>query len=245
MMQQFDYIYDSVMKEDRLRKFMNPDNIPMLLKRPLFAGAAVMYFLRLNDHMASEVSKGLAVSLPNWFEPSHAIGIIIRGSDKCKGHNLHGKAKHAPGEMDCSDDQLNEFFLRAEFLRKFHDENLDTLVVTSEDEKIIEFSKKYVQEYSHWKLVLNNVDVLQGTGSATAVGKMKDDVSNYDVVVSAMTSFHMQLRTRDLIFISKSSWGMAIALAHVHGAFTFAEERFHVNLYSHTGRLHKVLDGTF
>jgi hypothetical protein len=100
---------------------------------------------------------------------------------------------------------------------------IENVIVTSEDKSACdEFLRMLREDMPNLRVVLNVGDVQQGTGSGSMLESYVIGANNADVVASALTSMHMQLRARYLVVTSKSTWTATIAvLARVYG---FASE---------------------
>ena len=205
-----------------------------LLTGDLFR-AGLEYLLRMNDAMRADVERGLRLSLYDdgdagahggggyKFDPSRAVGLPIRASDKCHGHQLTkgllNSAKgarvgfegiHAHGEMDCF--AFDDFIARARAVRAHVDPAVDTIILTSEDPGVIAASKTAALRAEGWRFVYNTIDVLQGTGSATSVATaaMGHAHTVRDVFVSMLVSLHLQMRARYLFLTYESNWNTII-----------------------------------
>lgn len=184
--------------------------------------AIVTYFFRFNTLTWQTISKNLKDSLPADFKSAKSIGMPIRASDKCMGHELQDGS--AAGEMRCYD--FNYYMKLAgelrETVRREEGYELDTIILTSEDPKIIEQSKRFARtsDGHSWRFVYNAHDVLQGTGSSTTVTssqvlKMQNrTISRWDVATSMFTSLMLQLQGRFLITHAKSSFLLLMGFLH-------------------------------
>lgn len=72
----------------------------------------LLYAMRLRPSAKAKVESILADSLPCDFEPTRAISLPIRGSDKCRGPMHLGKNS---GESDCLD--FDTYMKAAELIR--------------------------------------------------------------------------------------------------------------------------------
>ena len=167
------------------------------------------------------IEQNIAASLPDDFVPEESIGFPIRASDKCKGHEMKHSAK---GEYKCV--EFEEYMQVAYGIRKM-DPSVNTIVLTSEDEDIIKSSKNFeIYKGLAWRFVYNTVDVHQGTGSATALKKEKAHGKGImQVMQSALTSMHLQLRTKYIATVYTSSWLLLIQSLHRCDQCTAASER--------------------
>ncbi|KAL3822393.1 hypothetical protein ACHAXA_010871 [Cyclostephanos tholiformis] len=179
--------------------------------------ASFAYYFRPRRWLIDSIDERLRISIPSDLNPDRTIGVPIRRSDKCHGHNITGSAK---GELNCP--PLRSYL---DAVRHFvdHDPSIENVIVTSEDRYACdEFLSVLRHEMPELRVVLNVGDVQQGTGSGTRLESYVEGASNADVVTSALSSMHMQLRARYLVVTSKSTWTATIAvLARVYG---FASE---------------------
>ena len=181
--------------------------------------ATLAYYLRPKPYIQEKIDKRLRQSLPADIDPDRTIGVPIRRSDKCKGHNITGSAG---GELDCP--PLDVYLNGVKQFLGF-DPLVENVIVTSEDKAACdEFVELLTKELPQLRIILNVGDVQQGTGSGTKLEAYVDQASNVDVVVSALTSMHMHLRARYFVITSLSTWTSTIAvMARVYG---FASEVF-------------------
>ena len=82
---------------------------------------------------------------------------------------------------------------------------------------------------SDWKLVVNNGDVMQGTGSSTALAlkfkKKGVSMAVQDILASAISTIHLQLRSRYYLGTYKSSYGILMMMLHGETDTTFCSNR--------------------
>ena len=179
--------------------------------------ASFAYYLRPRQWLINTIDERLRISMPPDLNPDRTVGVPIRRSDKCHGHNITGSAK---GELDCP--PLSSYL---EGVKQFVnlDPLIENVIVTSEDKSACdEFLRMLREDMPNLRVVLNVGDVQQGTGSGSMLESYVIGANNADVVASALTSMHMQLRARYLVVTSKSTWTATIAvLARVYG---FASE---------------------
>jgi len=175
--------------------------------------AFLAYYLRPQPWLQKEIDLRLRRSIPSDLDPSKTVGVPIRRSDKCFGHKIVGSAG---GELDCP--ALEDYLDAVKNFTRF-DPLIRNIIVTSEDKSAcLEFVELVKKELPSLRVVLNVGDVQQGTGSASKLEAYEDSVNNADVVASALTSFHMQMRSRYFVVTTKSSWTSSIAIfARVYG----------------------------
>jgi len=195
-----------------------------------FFQAALVYFWRLQPWLAEAISDNVRASLPSGFEPSRTVGMPVRASDKCKGHSIGGSAG---GEMSCT--SVEDLMKLPERIRRDIDPNVDTIIFTSEDPSYVEKVRQFneaLPEGQRWKMVFNVRDVMQGTGSASQVSKTRntEQATKKKVIESALTSLHLQLRSRYLLMKYQTSWNICISLIFRQDTTTFAQDR-HVISY--------------
>jgi hypothetical protein len=178
--------------------------------------AAFAYYFRLRPWLIQEIDTRIRQSIPRDLNPDRTVGIPIRRSDKCHGHNITGSAK---GELECP-----PLALYLEGLRSFvkFDPNIENVIVTSEDKLACdEFLELLAIEMPNLHVILNVGDVQQGTGSGSQLESYVEGAANANVVASALTSMHLHLRARYFVITSKSTWTSTIAvMARVYGFAT-------------------------
>ncbi|KAL7550180.1 hypothetical protein ACHAWF_013425 [Thalassiosira exigua] len=175
--------------------------------------AFLAYNLQPRPWLRAEIDARLRRSIPPDLDPDRTVGVPIRRSDKCLGHNITGSAG---GELDCPP---MEDYLDA--LKKFimFDPLIRNVIVTSEEAAAsAEFVALLKKELPRIRVVTNVGDVQQGTGSASQLEVHTEGAKNEDVIASALTSFHMQLRARYFVLTTKSGWTCSISIfARVYG----------------------------
>ncbi|KAL7539857.1 hypothetical protein ACHAXR_009672 [Thalassiosira sp. AJA248-18] len=197
--------------------------------------ANMAYYFRPKPWLRKEIGERIHKSIPADLNPERTVGVPLRRSDKCFGHNITGSAL---GELDCPP---LSFYLDG--VKKFiqFDPLIENVIVTSEDKAACdEFVELMKKELPSLRVVLNVGDVQQGTGSGSKLESYVEGSANANVVSSALTSLHLHLRARYFIITSKSTWTSTIAvMARVYG---FATEVFvldigrNVNIFSHYAR---------
>jgi hypothetical protein len=196
-----------------------------------FLEAATLFFFRPQPWLAQRVHDALKVSIPDDFDPNTAISMPIRGSDKCNGHQISESAR---GEVDCSEHQPESYFAQAERVQLF-DPAVDTLLITSEDPAIVARCKELAVGTS-WKLVWNQKDVMQGTGSASALLKAqpgRSDLTVEDTVASAFSTMVLHTRSRYLLGSFHSSFGLLIMSLHRVDNLCHAHNRMLIYMGGH------------
>lgn len=184
--------------------------------------AALQYMWRPNDVLEGKINAVLnKLALSRSVVPRRTIGMPVRASDKCIGHNI---MHSAAGEMKCI--PLDAYMRAAEAVRS-RDPAVDTIIFTSESREMVEASRRYSDR---WKFVYNTIDVLQGTGS-TNTATLKKSKLRSKGIESAIISLHMQLRAKYFIlpYDGKegrvySSWLLSIGNFAKSPTLTFVEE---------------------
>mmetsp|Transcript_29423 Transcript_29423/g.48276 ORF Transcript_29423/g.48276 Transcript_29423/m.48276 type:complete len:292 (-) Transcript_29423:61-936(-) len=181
--------------------------------------ASLAYYFRPKPWLQAEINERIHRSIPSDLNPERTVGVPIRRSDKCLGHNISGSAG---GELDCP-----PLSLYLEGVKKFisFDPLIENIIVTSEDKSACdEFLELMKKELPSLRVVLNVGDVQQGTGSGSKLESYVEGAANANVVASALTSMHLHLRARYFIVTSKSTWTSTISvMARVYG---FASDIF-------------------
>jgi len=189
--------------------------------------ASFAYYFRPKPWLRKEIDQRIRRSMPADMNPDRTLGVPIRRSDKCHGHNITGSAA---GELDCP-----ALHIYLDGVKKFleFDPLIENVIVTSEDksacDKFLEMMKK---DFPSLRVVLNVGDVQQGTGSGSKLESYVEGAANANVVASALTSLHLHLRARYFIITSKSTWTSTISvMARVYG---FASEVFVLDIGRNT-----------
>ncbi|KAL7540814.1 hypothetical protein ACHAXR_012682, partial [Thalassiosira sp. AJA248-18] len=197
--------------------------------------AALAYYLRPNQWLRVEIGRRIRASIPSDLNPARTIGVPIRRSDKCKGHNITGSAG---GELDCP--PLSKYLEGVKQFLAF-DPLVENVIVTSEDKAACqEFLLMLQKELPHLRVVQNVGDVQQGTGSGSKLEAYVKGSGNENVVASALTSMHLHLRARYFVITSKSTWTTTIAI--MARSYGFASQIFvidigrNINAYSNYAR---------
>jgi hypothetical protein len=135
------------------------------------------YYFNPRQWLREEIHRRLQNSIPSDLDPERTIGVPIRRSDKCQGHNIEGSAK---GEMQCH--PLETYRKGVETFLKF-DPAIENLIITSEDAAACaEFVEMMKKEHPSLRIVLNVGDVQQGTGSGSKLESYTEGATNADVV---------------------------------------------------------------
>lgn len=184
-----------------------------------YLAASLAYYLRPKPWLRAEIEERIRRSIPVDLNPDRTIGVPIRRSDKCQGHNVTGSAG---GELDCP--SLRTYLDGVKRFIAF-DPLIENVIVTSEDKSACdEFLVLMKKELPSLRVILNLGDVQQGTGSGNKLESYVRGSDNSDVVASALTSMHLHLRARYFVITSKSTWTSTISvIARVYG---FASEVF-------------------
>jgi hypothetical protein len=191
--------------------------------------ALIAYYFRPKLWLRNEIDKRIRQSIPLDLNPERTVGVPIRRSDKCHGHNITGSAA---GELECPP---LEGYLHG--LQKFmqFDPLIENVIVTSEDKSACdEFLQLLKDNHPNLRVIVNVGDVQQGTGSGSKLESYVEGAANSDVIASALSSMHLHLRARYFVITSKSTWTSTITvMARVYG---FATEVFAIDI----GRNHNA-----
>ena len=194
--------------------------------------ALIAYYFRPKLWLRHEIDKRIRQSIPLDINPDRTVGIPIRRSDKCHGHNITGSAL---GELECPPlqaylDGLQKFML--------FDPLIENVIVTSEDKSACdEFIDLLRAHYPTLRVIVNVGDVQQGTGSGSKLESYVEGAANADVIASALSSMHLHLRARYFVITSKSTWTSTITV--MARAYGFASEIFAIDI----GRNHNAFSG--
>ena len=185
--------------------------------------ASLAYYFRPQPWLRKQIDERIRKSIPSNLDPDRTVGVPIRRSDKCYGHNIAGSAA---GELDCP--PLEEYLKGVRNFLQF-DPHIDNVIVTSEDKSACdEFVELLKTELPSICVVLNVGDVQQGTGSGSKLESYVEGAGNADVVASALTSLHLHMRARYFVITTKSTWTSTIAvMARVYG---FASDVYTIDI---------------
>jgi len=201
-------------------------NSELTLTAALFA-----YYLNPRPWLRDEIDERLRASIPADLNPDKTIGVPIRRSDKCTGHDIEGSAA---GEMECS--SLDEYLGGVQSFVAF-DPSIENVIVTSEDKAACgEFVEMLKKELPALRVVVNVGDVQQGTGSGAKLESYTEGSTNAAVVASALTSMHMHMRARYFVITSVSTWTSTVTfMARAYGFAT--SDVFVIDLMKKNNRL--------
>lgn len=119
--------------------------------------AAFAYYFNPKPWLRNEIDERLQKSIPRDLDPDKTIGVPIRRSDKCKGHQVVGSAR---GEMKCH--PLKTYLDGVKSFLDF-DPSIENVIITSEDKSACdEFIELLKKELPGLRVVLNVGDVQQG-----------------------------------------------------------------------------------
>lgn len=139
-----------------------------------------VYFLRLNPHYKKVLKDRMDALIPGDFSPSNAVGVAIRGSDKCKKEST---CLPFPRYMELMTDVVHPT------LKGPSDTIRPRLIMTTEDPSIFNESLPFQQNTSFpYQFLVNDQDNMQGSGFPR---DFKDQ--GEDTVVSTMTALQLHL----------------------------------------------------
>ena len=156
----------------------------------IFDHALTFYILRPNPTSKHKIQDVMRRVFPSNFDPTSAIGVPIRSSDKCIR------------ESEClSFDQYmriaRNLSLKKKTTKSRHmaEENIRNIVLTSESKEMLQARHRYnADENFPLTLIANDEDVAQGTGNPKEYNKMNSrNITADDIMLSTMTSLNMQL----------------------------------------------------
>jgi len=156
-----------------------------LMKMELFQSrviaAAQLFITRPNRKTRSQIQDAIERSFPPEYEPTKALGIPLRGSDKCWKEQ---KCVHFGSVME-------------QALTVFPMDDLRYLVITSEDAKYLDEAVIWKvmngKQSSHLNIIMNKNDVMQATGQLQYLPGNKS-MPMADILTSTMTAWAFQLR---------------------------------------------------
>ena len=139
--------------------------------------ALFAYYFNPRPWLRDEIDKRLQASIPADLDPNQTVGVILRRSDKCRGHNIKGSAA---GEMNCK--PISAYLEGVQTFVEF-DPSIKNVIVTSEDKSACdEFMEMLKKELPKLRIIQNVGDVQQGTGSGSKLESYTEGSSNSAVV---------------------------------------------------------------
>lgn len=186
------------------------------------SAASLAYYFRPKPWLIKEIDERIRKSIPADLNPDRTVGVPIRRSDKCHGHKIEGSAL---GELDCKCfcsmcsrvmlvvslilSQGPPLSTYLDGIKHFIglDPLIENVIVTSEDKAACdEFLVLVRRELPKLRVIINEGDVQQGTGSGSKLESYVQGAANANVIASALTSMHLHLRARYFVVTSKSTW---------------------------------------
>ena len=159
--------------ENALRKgFNDNDNFLATVE-----AAAQLFITRPNHAMRDEISKAIKQSFPHKYNSSVAVGMPIRGSDKCYT------------EQECVhfDELMNQMY------KEFPMDDVQYIIVTSEDMKVLDSAIIWMMKKKHApELIINKDDIGQATGQF--IPGTNPSMNLTKVMTSTMSAWAYQLR---------------------------------------------------
>ena len=147
-----------------------------------------LFISRPNRKMRLDINEGLAHSFPEDYDPTRAIGMPIRASDKCLQEEKCITFDEYMGQLH------SKFDLK-------HGQTYRHVILTSEDSAIIEASRDYATTKNgiiSFSFITNDRDVMQGHGlgllNKKQIAEMEKVTSKEAVMTSTMTAWAFQLR---------------------------------------------------
>jgi len=163
-----------------------------------------LYFTRPNLKSRSEIDSLVQKALPADFDAKSAIGLPIRGSDKCRR------------ESEClTFDQymevVKEFGARRSAITKDESGSVhNKIILTTESKNILESRHGYTAKNGDfpYEFIVNEEDVGQGSGNPNAF--TRGSYTADDVMISSMVSLKLQLHANSLLLNTCSNFHVLI-----------------------------------
>jgi len=167
--------------------------------------------------MKAKVEQALRDSLGDTcdFDPSRTISMPIRASDKCVGEMHREGQGQMDGESECFS-SLERYMEMAEQIRKV-DPQVNTIILTSEDERYLEYRHQYTQD-GRWRFIVNRADVGAGTGSIDVLEKTYSSMDEH--FVSFFSTIQLQLKGKYFILNCSSNFHQLIRKLAKYGGCT-------------------------
>jgi hypothetical protein len=150
-----------------------------------FRSATLMYMLRLNREQQRQVQQGVKDTLPESFDPSVALGLPIRASDKCRRESTCLSFERY---MELANDTFQKYGYNRENNGTSTGRSRHSVVVTTEDSAVANETRNYPSK--HFPLIINKADAQQDTGKPSNY-KYKTQAAS--IMRSSMIALTMQM----------------------------------------------------
>ena len=165
--------------------------------------------IRLQDNIQTIIHSTVRETLIKykWKSKQNTLSLPIRASDKCAQPDGNQTYWSKP-EMICF--EPIQFLQIAQAMQHFSNNAFDTVIITSEDEKIISFVKN--QTDLPFNFIFNDGDILQNSGNLQDMDKTKrnDEVEMFKLVLSMLSTIKLQMHSKYYIIQRQSNWAHAI-----------------------------------
>ena len=153
--------------------------------------AVILYLLRPNVPSKLLIEKRLESILPKSLDSRFAIGMPLRGSDKCgKESNCLGFDEYMEVAKDAWEALRTESKASSTTLPE-----KGSLILTTEDRKLFQQRLSYSMVNFPYQFVVNEQDVLQSSGSYWEISKSTREAPD-QVVLSSLIAMKMQLHAK-------------------------------------------------
>ena len=173
-----------------------------------FKALIISFLLRVHDNIQNIINKIVSNSLNKykWKSIYKTLSFPIRGSDKCYRPGKYG-------EMRCNTMQKNIETIY-KFKKRFNKfDNIDTIIITSEDEKIIEQYRNLSLYLNEFNFIFNDFDIMQSTGNPFKGFKNDKKKFNFttdevwlNILISMLSSLKLQMNSNYYVTRTRSNW---------------------------------------
>eukprot|EP01084_Bolivina_argentea_P234242 394342_1 len=180
-----------------------------------FTAIMMAFFLRLRSDLSYKVNNIVMKSLqvgtyPLKFIPENSISIPVRWGDKCLNWHLNHSymsqnniTATGGAEMICFTPRQYFDLLRE---LKYLIPNIDTLVITSESNGIVQEFNKYYKRYGFKHLITNIGDIMQGVSTTENL-----DIDPHKWFISMISTMRLLFSSKYFIETQGSAWIFGIS----------------------------------
>ena len=169
--------------------------------------------LRMQENIRSMVHQIARDSLTKyrWTSKRNTIGIPIRGSDKCRRRqsSTTNRTFLNDPEMECVEPQT--FLDVAERVNQWTNHTVNAMIVTSEDEDIMDIIRKSAAS-SSMLTVFNDGDMMQSCGLVQDMDTetRSNELEMMKLILSMLSTMKLQMHSNYYVLQRQSNWAHAI-----------------------------------
>mmetsp|Transcript_13465 Transcript_13465/g.25730 ORF Transcript_13465/g.25730 Transcript_13465/m.25730 type:complete len:407 (+) Transcript_13465:61-1281(+) len=176
----------------------------------LYFGLAMQYVIRLNEEFKNELRPMLKKIIPQRLDHrgDRAVGLPVRGSDKCgKPVNAGDETSRGSSRFEAACLPFHTYMEAVNRLKEI-DTEIDTVVVTSEDQTYIDAAmifRKTKSAEAGLSFVFNTLDEHQGDSRMQALAN-SGLFSHHIIMISMWTTLELQMRAKYYLINCNSHW---------------------------------------